>query len=618
VNGIASGNSTVGQIDSSGLYTAPAKIPSPATVNITAVSYEDPLVSATSAITITPAPTVTINTPTSTPTVTSGAANTVNFTATEAGGTTGIILWEVGPAGGLGVVGGNSIVGTISSTGVYTAPRTPPTGQSVVVTAVAQDYPTSTASLPVTISGYSPSSLQGQFAFTLAGSSSAGPFFRAGGFAADGAGHLNGGLEDVNDSLGVTTFPISFVGSYTLGTDGRGTMTFTDNRATTPAKFNFILVNSNQLQFMGFDSTGTSSGQANLQDASKFNASLSGTYAFDFKGVQGANTISQVGEFSVDGSGNVTGGLMDIDSGGAITSSMAITRGTYSVPANASGRGTATLVTSAGTLDFSFYMVSQGSAKFVGTDNSVQVVGTVTQQAPNGSFGLNSLGGSYAFMLAGSSPGGPIATAGNFVADGNGHITSGVVDENSNGVPIPGLPFQISGGFAGTYTVSSNGRGTATFATASRTYNLVFYLGPAGANATAVIQEIDSGIASDGIFAAQQSAAFTIASIQGNYAIASAGTSGSSGQDITGQLAASGLGVLPSGAIDINTGGILTSSEAVSGTYAAPSTSGRTTLVLNPSADNRNFAGYVVNSTQVFVLGIDPGRVGVGALLRQF
>jgi hypothetical protein len=146
----------------------------------------------------------------------------------------------------------------------------------------------------------------------------------------------------------------------------------------------------------------------------------------------------------------------------------------------------------------------------------------------------------------------------------------------------------------------------------------VFYLGPAGANATAVIQEIDSGIASDGIFAAQQSAAFTIASIQGNYAIASAGTSGSSGQDITGQLAASGLGVLPSGAIDINTGGILTSSEAVSGTYAAPSTSGRTTLVLNPSADNRNFAGYVVNSTQVFVLGIDPGRVGVGALLRQF
>jgi hypothetical protein len=263
-------------------------------------------------------------------------------------------------------------------------------------------------------------------------------------------------------------------------------------------------------------------------------------------------------------------------------------------------------------------MVSQGSAKFVGTDTTSQDSGIISQQAPNGVFGQASLNGNYAFLLAGSAPGGAIATAGSFLADGKGHFTSGVVDENNNGVPIPSLPFQQNGGYAGTYTITSNGRGTATFATATRTYSLVFYLGPGGTNSTAVLQETDSGIISDGMFAQQQTTPFTLASIQGNYAIATSGVSGSSGQSITGQFGANGSGALASGAIDINTGGILTSSEAVAGSYSTPAANGRAAIVLNPSSDNRNFAGYIVSSTQVFVLGIDPGRVGVGALFRQF
>ena len=38
VDGIANGNATVGTIDSTGLYTAPATVPSPATVAVTATS----------------------------------------------------------------------------------------------------------------------------------------------------------------------------------------------------------------------------------------------------------------------------------------------------------------------------------------------------------------------------------------------------------------------------------------------------------------------------------------------------------------------------------------------------------------------------------------------------
>ena len=52
VNSIAGGNSTIGTVSSSGLYTAPASVPSPATVSVTAVSVADTSKSATAAVTI--------------------------------------------------------------------------------------------------------------------------------------------------------------------------------------------------------------------------------------------------------------------------------------------------------------------------------------------------------------------------------------------------------------------------------------------------------------------------------------------------------------------------------------------------------------------------------------
>jgi hypothetical protein len=56
VNGVAGGNSIVGTIDASGNYTAPAAVPAPALVLITAVAQADSTVSATYPITIAIAP----------------------------------------------------------------------------------------------------------------------------------------------------------------------------------------------------------------------------------------------------------------------------------------------------------------------------------------------------------------------------------------------------------------------------------------------------------------------------------------------------------------------------------------------------------------------------------
>jgi len=558
----------------------------------------------------------------------------VNFSATETGGTTNTILWYVGPVGGLGVGGGNATLGTINANGVYSPPLTPPIGQTVTVTAAAQDSPSSTATLAVTISGYSTSSLQGQFAFSMAGSNASGHFFRAGSFSADGNGNLDSVLEDINNTSGATTTPISTTGAYTVSADGRGTLSFNDG--LTPASFDFVIVNGGQLQFIGFDATGTATGQANAQDASTFTgtplSALVGTYAFDFTGVHGSNGLSQIGEFSADGLGNVTQGSIDMNDGGTLSQFQIAgintgcipapsTLSTYSVSSN--GRGTLSLATvtaacvAGPTFTLNFYVSTRGGAKFVGTDTVLQVAGFTSQQAPNAKLNVTALNGNYAFLLAGSGLGGTIATGGSFLADGSGNLSSGVLDENVNGTPAPNLQFQPNGTKAGTYTVASNGRGTMTFVTTSRTYTFVFYVGPVGTNTTAIFQETDSGIASDGNFTLQESAPFTLGSIVGNYAIETSGISGAALQVTTGELGANGTGALTSGSLDINTGGTtLTTGQTVTGSYTVPTSAGRATLTLNSGTPN--YAAYVVSPTQVYLLGIQSGQLAVGTLLRQF
>jgi len=610
VNSVTGGNDTVGRIDASGKYIAPVQVPSPPTVNVSAVSYEDPNLSVTAVTTIVAPPTVTIS-PTSA-TLTAGSANTKTFTATVTGAATTNVDWKVN-----NVLGGNSTLGTISAAGVYTAPNTPPPGSIVTVTAASTDFPSSLAPATVTISGYSTSSFQGQFAFSMSGRNASGPFVRAGNFSADGNGTLTRGLEDVNAATCAATNPISFVGTYTIGVDGRGTMQFADG--CTPATFSFVLVNNNQLQITGFDSTGTAIGQANLQDPTFFNAGgLNGTYVFDFSGVHGSSPLSQIGEFTSDGLGNITNGLVDTNDGGTISSSTPFT-GSYLV--NSNGRGTATF----GSLKFSFYIVARGSAKFVETDSQTTVgavTGVTTQQFSNSGFDATSLSGNIAFLLTGPVPNGTIATAGSFSANGSGHFTAntGVLDENVNGVATLNQPFLSVGApgamNSGTYAVTSNGRGTATFATASHPsgYSLVFYLSGPGSG---VVQEADPGVTSNGSFAQQQSTAFSLTSIKGSYAVQTTGFSSTLAQTITGQVSADGAGAISSGNVDIDTTGTA-ASEPVSGTYSAPAASGRATFTLNPSTDNRNFAVYIVNSTQAFVVGIDAGRLASGAMYLRF
>jgi Abnormal spindle-like microcephaly-assoc'd, ASPM-SPD-2-Hydin len=141
VNGTQGGNSTVGIISGSGLYTAPSNVSSSSSVTVTAA---DETSQANASVTIMPAPTpVTVSVSPTSASVQVGL--TQQFTATVSGTTNTAVNWLVS-----GIASGNSTVGTISSTGLYTAPSTVPTS-AVTVTAQSAYQSTSSANATVTI-----------------------------------------------------------------------------------------------------------------------------------------------------------------------------------------------------------------------------------------------------------------------------------------------------------------------------------------------------------------------------------------------------------------------------------------------------------------------------------
>src|ERR1700675_3566673 len=123
VNGTVGGNSTLGTISSTGLYTAPSSVPSPSSVTVTAQSVADPSKSASANVNISAPPPVSVSISPTEATLQVGQSQ--QFTATVSNTSNTAVIWLVN-----GTVGGNSTLGTISSTGLYTAPSSVPSPSS--------------------------------------------------------------------------------------------------------------------------------------------------------------------------------------------------------------------------------------------------------------------------------------------------------------------------------------------------------------------------------------------------------------------------------------------------------------------------------------------------------
>ena len=112
----------VGTISTAGLYTAPSTVSTQQTVVVTATSAADGTQWASAAVTLNPAVTVTVS-----PTTASlYASQAQQFNVTVTGSSNTSVTWSLSPS-----------TGTINSTGLYTAPSSVSTPQSVTVTATS-------------------------------------------------------------------------------------------------------------------------------------------------------------------------------------------------------------------------------------------------------------------------------------------------------------------------------------------------------------------------------------------------------------------------------------------------------------------------------------------------
>lgn len=138
VNGVAGGNSTYGSIDTSGNFCAPSQPPIDNPVSIKAIATADTSISGTASVRI-----ILITISPTQAQMYVGA--TQQFTATVTGAINNEVTWEVNQ-----VVGGNSILGTISTTGLYTAPAQY-TNTAIIVSAYNTD-PTINVGATITLS----------------------------------------------------------------------------------------------------------------------------------------------------------------------------------------------------------------------------------------------------------------------------------------------------------------------------------------------------------------------------------------------------------------------------------------------------------------------------------
>src|SRR5208283_247150 len=129
--------SGTGTIDTTGFYTAPAGIATQQTVTIAAISQANSTTLGSATITL--EPTVAVSVSPATASLYGG--QTQQLTATVANSSNTAVTWTITPVG----------VGTISTAGLYAAPATVTTQQTVNITATSQADSTQSAIASVTL-----------------------------------------------------------------------------------------------------------------------------------------------------------------------------------------------------------------------------------------------------------------------------------------------------------------------------------------------------------------------------------------------------------------------------------------------------------------------------------
>lgn len=316
---------------------------------------------------------------------------------------------------------------------------------AVTVTATSTADPSKTASALVNATNDPNAKLSGAYAFLFQGPGASGTMTALiGHFVADGGGKIAGGVMDSNAIAGTPTVHKSFTGTYEIGEDDRGTLTFSSLPGS--PSFSFAIGDEQDKAYaVQIDSTSAHlAGYLRKQHLFNLSTStLGGDFAFGFYGSTTEGEYdAAVGRMSVDQAGTISAGSMDLS-----TETSIVFTGTSTLNGGSDdGRGNMTFVIPAlGTFHGGFYVVDRDRMFFLVEDqtsvDAPLMVGEMRRQT--GTFSSASITGGSVFHYTGvTSSGTTVSTIGILTAGAQG--LSGEFDSSNNGDVLAQQPLTAS------------------------------------------------------------------------------------------------------------------------------------------------------------------------------
>jgi hypothetical protein len=529
------------------------------------------------------------------------------FSATVMNSVDDTVTWEVN-----GLIGGDTLVGTIDANGIYTAPAVVPTPPAVTVTAVLNAAPDFSGSSILTVTSvvFNNGSLKGNYVLSLKGTDNTGSsFYAVGAITADGQGSITGGEEDLNDISSGRARATSVAGNYTVGADGRGIL----NLSSSLGSFSYALAlkalnnaGLNEMDNVVINASGTLEAQANGVSVP------SGNYAFGYSGKgAGCPALNSIGIFGL--AGGALNGTQDVNCSGTIAQGQALSGAYGSV--DALGRGTGSFSASAGSSDLIYYVVSAGRYRFLSSDTGTVFLGSADLQTKP-SFTASDFHGNY--IIANSA-----------ITQTTLSNTLISISANAGTIPAGYLDVNATGNFSsenltGAYSLNSNGYIAGSLNGLLMSYPFSMYLvSPTQAYYLDLLTTESGGgiVYQQDMVAAglgKEGWAGSYATEQYGYFTAGGVISPGNSTSVSGQVSANGNGGL-SGTLDYNDPTDIFPDLPLQGSYSIdPAILGRMTVKIASTDGTRNYIAYIVNQGRVQMLEIDMNITAAGESIRQF
>jgi len=580
VSGAGCSGRSCGTITSNGIYTAPASVPTPPVVKVTATSTLNPSASGSASVTILPPVGIQVF-PAGVEVV---AGRQQHFTAKVTGTTNTNVTWSVSGTGCAGTA-----CGVISPAGLYTAPSAPPKPPQVVVKATSVTDTTKSSFATVTI--ISPVDL------TISPVSAVVAI----------NGQVNFRANVIGSADQQVAWSLSGVGcsGTSCGTlDASGVYT-APNKIP---QFGIVIVTATP------HIDPSSSVSAIVSIVGSNNAKLAGSFVFQFTGLDAVGVHDSAGVFRADGNGNIVSGIEDVSSTAGPTGGMPLS-GTYTIGSD--NRGVLVLNTGNSQQTFRFALNQAATqARCIEFDNSGVLDAGIFVQQDSSARSVAGLKGGYAVSMVGQdNAGARIGALSMLYLDGAGDIVGGVMDVNDNGTRL-----STFASLAGSISVDGSGHGSLQLNVPGFIRGSLHYALYVASSQQFFLVSTDPAGSTNPILAGsamrQEGTPYSQSTLQGPTVFSVSGGSSASPEVLAGRISFNDVSTV-SASIDENVAGSVSTGNVLTGAYSV-GVNGVGILNLDGAdGSTRDFLAYVYGPGRAFLMDSSTSAVDMGELLPQ-